>query len=161
MHLHVFISLRSFSPTLFLLDAVTRLKISPVFLNVPPYKLHLFQQNKIFSHIKAELLFQGHFPISFFPQHLFLLFFITVEIQSGDMGKREGSATDCPVATSKGVRMKIQELTAGVPAPNPGPPLPSVQSPAGMFCPAQARQPLLPLRTIVCHKAALTTARCI
>lgn len=75
-----------------------------VFLNVPPYKLHLFQQNKIFSYIKAELLFRGHFPTSFLPQHLFLLFFISIQIQSRDMGKREGSATDCPVATSKGER---------------------------------------------------------
>lgn len=77
MHLHTFISLRSFSPTLFLLDAATGLKISPK-CSLMFLLLNCICSNKIrysFSHIKEDFFFQGIFPTFFLPPSLNTFFF--------------------------------------------------------------------------------------
>lgn len=72
MHLHIFISLRSFSPTLFLLDAATRLKIS-LKCSLMFFLLNWVCFSKIrlnFPYITAELFFQGSFLTSSPLRHL-------------------------------------------------------------------------------------------
>lgn len=149
MHLHVFISLRSFSPTLFLLDATTRLKISPQ-CSLMFLLINCICSNKIrfFPILKQSYFSEAIFP---HPSSLNIFFFCFLfpyrfRVETWEKGRDLPQTAQLPPAKVS-IRMKIQELIARVPAPNPGPPLPSAQSPAGAFCPAEARQPLLPLLT--------------
>lgn len=136
MHLHVFISLRSFSPTLFLLDVTTRLKISPQ-CSLMFLLINCICSNKIRF---FPILKQSYFSEAIFPHPSSLNTF------TWEKGRDLPQTAQLPPAKVS-IRMKIQEFIAGVPAPNPGPPLPSAHSPAGALCPAEARQPLLPLLT--------------
>lgn len=73
-----------------------------VFLNVPPSKLHLFQQNKIqfFPLLKQSYFSKAAFP---HPPSLNTFFFsVSKRVRSRATGKREESAADCPDVTGKG-----------------------------------------------------------
>lgn len=107
-----------------------------VFLNVPPSKLSLFQQNKTqFSLYYSRLIFPRQFSHIFPPSTSFSFLFLNrFRVEAQEKGRDLPQFAWLPL-TKVSIGMKIQELIAGPPAPNPGPPLLSVSSP--LECSAQ------------------------